>query len=73
MSATNSPILLRHVVAARVADMPAHETRFWTAMAAAEVDGPRAQQLLDTAVRSIAAGRSTVFDPYRLALSWARY
>ncbi|MGW5050062.1 hypothetical protein [Actinokineospora sp. NPDC004072] len=59
------------MVRSRVAQMPAHEQRFWTAVAAGGVDRRWAARLLDVATEWIAAGRSATFDPYSLALSWA--
>lgn len=62
---------LRPVVGARTAAMPAHEDRYWAAVAAAGLDRRWAARLLDTAVEWIGAGRSDIVDPYALALSWA--
>ena len=62
---------LRPLVSARVAAMPAHEDRYWTAIGAAQVNRLWAARLLDTAVDWIAEGRADTGDPYALALSWA--
>ncbi|SDC30479.1 hypothetical protein [Actinokineospora iranica] len=61
---------LRRTVAARVAEMPAYEERFWAIVDSAGVDRGEADRLLDVAVEWIGAGRATLCDPYALVLSW---
>ncbi len=57
-------------VTARVAEMPAHEARFWSIVGA---EHTRAVHLLHVAVEWIGDGRGDDVDPYALALAWLRH
>jgi hypothetical protein len=62
-----SPAMLHEIVAGRVADMPAHEDRFWALVAGLGVDRNRATRMLDIAVEWINSGRTDDVDPYAVA------